>query len=162
MSQTSGPVPGPLHHVGITVKDLKRSVRFWTDLTGGTASEIKTVDAPHLSTLLDYRDVVLDVATVKVSDHVTIELLGYVSEPAEPYDPGTAHPGNVHICFDVDDIQSFWEHAVRCGAMPVSDAPVSIASGPQAGGGLAYLRSPDGASIELRSMPPASHQTPAP
>lgn len=153
MSSPSCPVPGPLHHVGITVKDLHRSVRFWTDLTGGTPSEAKTVDAPHLSPLLDYHDVVLEVATVNVSDHLTIELLRYVSEPAEPYDPGTAHPGNVHICFDVDDIQGFWEHAVRCGATPVSEGPVVIASGPQQGGGLAYLRTPDGASIELRSMP---------
>jgi catechol 2,3-dioxygenase-like lactoylglutathione lyase family enzyme len=122
-------------------------------LTGGTASEAKTVDAPHLSELLDYRGVVLQVATVKVSEHLTIELLQYDSEPAEPYDPGTAHAGNVHICFDVDDMQAFWEHAVRCGATPVSAAPVVIPSGPQQGGSLAYLRTPDGASIELRAMP---------
>jgi catechol 2,3-dioxygenase-like lactoylglutathione lyase family enzyme len=153
MNTPSRVLPGPLHHVGITVKNLQQSVAFWRDLTGGAASDIKTVDAPHLSTLLDYRDVVLQVATVKVSDHLVIELLRYVSEPAAPYDPGTAHPGNVHICFDVEDIQAFWDHAVRCGALPVSAAPVVIASGPQEGGGLAYLRTPDGASIELRSMP---------
>ncbi|MBM7789624.1 VOC family protein [Tenggerimyces flavus] len=141
--------PRRLHHVGITVNDLPRSVRFWAELTGGTASEIKTVDAPHLSTLLDYRDVRLQVATVKVSETLTIELLRYVSEPADPYDPGTAHPGNVHVCFDVDDMSASWEHAVRCGAVPVGDGPVDVPSGGQ----LAYLRTVDGASIELRAIP---------
>ena len=148
-------VPGVsrVHHVGITVNDLERSVRFWTDLTGGEASEPKTVDADHLSTLVGYPSVVLEVATVSVSDVLTLELLRYKSELAEPYDPGTAHPGNVHICFDVEDMQASWEHAVRCGATPVSDRPVKIISGAQAGGSLAYLRTVDGASIELRSMP---------
>lgn len=138
-----------LNHVGITVNDLDRSVRFWVDLTGGRQTEPRTVDAPHLSALLGYENVALRVATVVASDALTIELLQYVSEPAEPYDPGTAHPGNVHICFDVADIQAAWEHAVSCGATSVGASPVALPGG----GYLAYLRTVDGACIELRAMP---------
>lgn len=138
-----------LNHVGITVNDLDRSAQFWVELTGGRQTEPRTVDAPHLSALLGYENVELRVATVVVSDALTIELLQYLSEHAEPYDPGTAHPGNVHICFDVADMQAAWEHAVRCGATSVGASPVAIPSGGQ----LAYLRTPDGACIELRSMP---------
>ena len=138
-----------LNHVGITVNDLDRSVRFWVDLTGGQQTEPRTVDAPHLSALLGYENVTLRVATVVVSDALTIELLQYVSEAAEPYDPGTAHPGNVHICFDVADMHAAWEHAVACGATSVGESPVVLPNG----GYLAYLRTVDGACIELRAMP---------
>jgi catechol 2,3-dioxygenase-like lactoylglutathione lyase family enzyme len=142
-----------LNHVGITVNDLDRSIKFWVELTGGRPSEPKLVDAPHLSELLGYDKVRLRVATVAVSEALTIELLQYISEPAEPYEPGTAHPGNVHVCFDVDDMAASWRHALRCGATPVGASPVVIPDGPAAGGQLAYLRTVDGACVELRSMP---------
>ena len=34
------PLANRLHHVGITVDDMERAIRFWTDLTGGTAGEV--------------------------------------------------------------------------------------------------------------------------
>jgi catechol 2,3-dioxygenase-like lactoylglutathione lyase family enzyme len=142
-----------LNHVGITVNDLDRSIRFWVELTGGRPTEPRIVDAPHLSDLLGYDNVRLRVATVTVSDALTLELLQYLSQPAEPYDPGTAHPGNVHVCFDVDDMAASWDHALRCGATAVGAGPVAIPDGPAAGGQLAYLRTVDGACVELRSMP---------
>jgi catechol 2,3-dioxygenase-like lactoylglutathione lyase family enzyme len=153
MHLATGSRPRHLHHVGITVNDLPRSIKFWCELTGGHSSEIKTLAAPHLSTLLGYTDAVLEMAMVTVSDTLMLELLQYVSEQAEPNPPGTAHPGNVHICFDVDDMEASWQHAVDCGAVPVSSRPVVIADGPNAGGQVAYLRTVDGASIELRAIP---------
>lgn len=153
MHLTETSLPCRLHHVGITVIDLPRSIQFWSELTGGEHSEIARLAAPHLATLLGYPDVALEIATVAVSETLTIELLHYVSEQAEPYPQGTAHPGNVHICFDVDDMKASWEHAVNCGAVPVSSRPVVIPEGPSRGGQVAYLRTVDGASIELRAIP---------
>ncbi len=147
------PLTNRLHHVGITVGDLPRAIRFWTELTGGTAGEVRKLDAPHLAALTGYPDVVLEVAMVEVAAALTIELVRYHSESAEPYDPGTAHAGNVHICFDVDDMAASWDRAVRCGAAPVGDGPVVLTTGPQAGGRIAYLRAIDGVTIELRAMP---------
>jgi catechol 2,3-dioxygenase-like lactoylglutathione lyase family enzyme len=153
MHLTAAAPPRRLHHVGITVNDLRRSIRFWSELTGGDPSEIKRVAAPFLATLVGYPDVVLEIATVAVSETLMIELLQYVTEPAEPYPPGTEHPGNVHICFEVDDMQASWQHAVDCGAVPVSSRPVVVTDGPQRGAQFAYLRTVDGASIELRAVP---------
>jgi catechol 2,3-dioxygenase-like lactoylglutathione lyase family enzyme len=144
-----------LHHIGITVTDLRRSIEFWTRLTTGVATQSRLLDAPHIGVLVGYQNVRILVANVIVADDLVLELLEYVSESAEPYDPATAHPGNVHICFDVSDIDAAWSHAVKCGAKPVSTEPVVVPSGPQKGSRLAYLRSIDGISIELRESIPA-------
>jgi catechol 2,3-dioxygenase-like lactoylglutathione lyase family enzyme len=148
-----------LHHVGITVSDLPRSVDFWSRLTGGTASEVMIINSAHIASLVGYPDVRLSVANVLVPGGLMIELLQYTSEDAEPYDPGTAHPGNVHLCFLVADMDEGWKHAVQCGAVPVGDGPVVIPDGPQAGGQLAYLRSVDAVSIELRSSPAVQQES---
>ncbi len=44
-------------------------------------------------------------------------------------------------------------HAVDCGATPVSHRPIDVAAGPRAGTRLAYLRDPDGVTIELVQEP---------
>ena len=44
-------------------------------------------------------------------------------------------------------------HAVACGATAVSDRPIDVAAGPRAGTRLAYLRDPDGVTIELVQEP---------
>ena len=44
-------------------------------------------------------------------------------------------------------------HAVACGARPVSERPIEVQAGPRAGTRLAYLRDPDGVTIELVQEP---------
>ena len=111
------------------------------------------MDAPHLAALTGYPDVVLEVAMVEVSAALTIELVQYRSESAEPYDPGTAHAGNVHICFDVDDMSASWDRAVRVRRGAGRHRAGRAHRGPAAGGSIAYLRAIDGVTIELRAMP---------
>jgi catechol 2,3-dioxygenase-like lactoylglutathione lyase family enzyme len=46
-------------------------------------------------------------------------------------------------------------HALACGATAVSERPIEVAAGPRAGTRLAYVRDPDGVTIELVQTPPA-------
>ena len=144
-----------LHHVGISVRQLDESIDFWLRLTGGSASPIRDTKGLHIDALVGYSNAHLRVADVTTPDGLSIELLEYVSEGAQPNPVGTAHPGNVHIAFDVDDMEQSWEHAVECGAIPVSERAVVIPTGRLAGAQFAYLRTPDGATVELRSFHPA-------
>lgn len=82
---------------------------------------------------------------------LALELLAYLDRSEAPYDSGTAHPGNVHVCLGVDDMEA--AHARACGGRGVSAAPIEVAAGPEAGTRLAYVRSPDGVTIELRQPP---------
>ena len=55
----------------------------------------------------------------------------------------------MHVCLRVDDMAAAHGHAVACGARPVGEGPIQVAAGPNAGMWVAYLRDPDGVTIEL-------------
>ena len=152
---TAEPLPRfqSVHHVGITVSDVGRSAEFWARLLGTTPHDQRTLEGPQVGRMVGYPDVRISRCWVDLPGGVALELLEYLGRDDAPYDPGTAHPGNVHVCLQVADMGVAHRHAVACGARPVS-APVDVAAGPNAGARLAYLRDPDGVTIELVQRPP--------
>ncbi|MFN2607593.1 MAG: VOC family protein [Acidimicrobiales bacterium] len=142
-----------VHHVGVTVADLDRAAAFWTALVGATARGRTVLQGPMLGTLVGYPGIHIERCWVDLPGGPALELLRYVGREDAPYDAGTAHPGNVHVCLAVDDMDVAHAHAVACGARPVSERPIDVAAGPLAGARLAYLRDPDGVTIELVQAP---------
>lgn len=138
-----------VHHVGVTVAHLDRAVAFWQRLLGVPPRDRRLLQGPRLGTLVGYPEVRIDSCWFDLPGGVALELLEYLDRPEAPYDPGTAHPGNVHLCLQVDDMAAAHAHAVACGARPVSDEPITVTQGPRSGTKVAYLRAPDGVTIEL-------------
>ena len=144
---------GAVHHVGVTVADLDRSVAYWERLVGVTSRDRRTLQGPQLAGLVGYEGIRIDSCWIDLPGGVALELLRYLDRADAPHDPGTAHPGNVHVCLRVPDMDDAHAHAVACGATPVSREPIEVAAGPRAGTRLAYLRDPDGVTIELVQEP---------
>ena len=143
---------GPVHHVGVTVTDLDRAEAFWEALVGVASRDRAVLRGPRLGTLLGYPGVHVESSWVDLPGGVALELVRYLDRDDPPYDPGTAHPGNVHVCLHVDDMAGAHAHAVACGAVPVGE-PIEVEAGPRAGTRLAYVRGPDGVTIELVQEP---------
>jgi creatinine amidohydrolase/Fe(II)-dependent formamide hydrolase-like protein len=96
----------------------------------------------------------IDAAFVDLPGGVILELLDYRHDDRVPHVDDTQHPGNVHLCFRVEDADAAWARAVACGARPVNpDGPVTLDGGPNKGAKVAYLRDPDGISLELFQLP---------
>lgn len=144
---------GPVHHVGVTVADLDRAVSFWARLLDASPRDRRVLEGPQLATMVGYPRIRIEVCWLDLPGGTALELLRYLDRDDAPYHPGTAHPGNVHVCLQVDDMDSAHAHAVACGARPVSERPIDVAAGPRAGARLAYLRDPDGVTIELVQEP---------
>lgn len=145
-----------LHHVGMSVGEIERSIAFWEQLLGAPARDRRVLHGPGLGVLVGYEGVRIDSCWFDLPGGVALELLQYLDRAEDAYDPGTAHPGNVHLCLEVEDMDGAHAHAVACGAEPVSAAPIEIAAGPKAGTRIAYVRTPDGATIELFQPPAAA------
>jgi catechol 2,3-dioxygenase-like lactoylglutathione lyase family enzyme len=142
-----------VHHVGITVADMDRAVAFWARLLGRPPRDRGVLRGPQLGTMVGYPGIHIEQCWIDLPGGVALELLRYLDRDDAPYDPGTAHPGNVHVCLHVEDMDAAHAHAVACGARPVSEQPIEVQAGPRAGTRLAYLRDPDGVTIELVQEP---------
>ncbi len=141
-------------HVGITVADLDRSVAFWERLLGTAGRDRAVLAGPRLGGLLGYpARLRIDSCWVDLPGGGALELLQYLERDEAPLPDGTAHPGNVHVCLRVDDMATARAHALACGARAVGEGPIEVAAGPNAGMRVAYLRDPDGVTIELRQLP---------
>jgi len=142
-----------VHHIGITVGDLERAIAFWERLLAVSSRNRRVLDGPQVGVMVGYPGVRIDSCWLDIPGGVALELLQYLDRDDEQYDPGTAHPGNVHICLHVDDMDAMHAHAVACGASPVSAVPIEVKAGPRAGTRLAYLRDPEGVTLELVALP---------
>lgn len=143
-----------VHHIGATVADLDRALAFWEPLLGVPARWRRILDAPYLGEHVGYAGIRIDAALLDLPGGGALELLHYLDRNEAPYDPGTAHPGNVHLCLLVADADVEWRRAVELGARPLREGPVDVTEGPNAGARAAYLRDPDGITLGLFQPPP--------
>jgi catechol 2,3-dioxygenase-like lactoylglutathione lyase family enzyme len=145
-----------LHHVGVSVGDLERSIAFWERLLETSARDRRVLQGPGVGALVGYQGVRIDSCWFDLPGGVALELVHYLDRPEAAHNPGTAHPGSVHVCLKVEDMDVAHAHALACGAEPVSAAPIEVAAGPRAGTRIAYVRTPDGGTIELFQPPAAA------
>jgi catechol 2,3-dioxygenase-like lactoylglutathione lyase family enzyme len=143
-----------LHHTGLTVRDLARSLAFYRDALGMEVVFEQEKEGGYLAAIVGYPDAHVRMAhLVFPGDRHRLELFEYVSpeprgEPGEPRDVGITH-----FCLSVDDIEAVAERLEAGGAVFFS-RPVAVDTGANAGGRGLYLRDPDGIVVEL-FQPPA-------
>jgi catechol 2,3-dioxygenase-like lactoylglutathione lyase family enzyme len=147
-------------HTGFTVSDIERSIAFYRDALGMQLVHRQEGTAPYLATVTGFPGVRLQIAFLKISpdDPHVLELLQYVSHPAEPTDRATNRPGNGHLCFKVDDIHAGYRTLCAKG-IPVISPPALITAGVNEGAYAVYLRDPDGFTIELYQPAPTREAT---
>jgi catechol 2,3-dioxygenase-like lactoylglutathione lyase family enzyme len=143
-----------VRHVGITVSDFDRAVRFWTDLLGAPPRARTVLERPYVQRLVQLPGVRIDAAFFDLAD-TTLEVLEFHGPDRRPQAEDVFNPGHAHVCLVVDDIRESLAHAVRCGARALDpEGPVAIDAGPNAGAVAAYLRvPPDWHSVELYELP---------
>jgi catechol 2,3-dioxygenase-like lactoylglutathione lyase family enzyme len=143
-----------VHHLGLTVSDIERSVRFYRDVLGLTLVRRRSTNAEYVGRQTGYPGARLEVASFRMgaAGGPSLELAQYVSHPGPAGEAGTHRAGSAHLCLQVDDIQAAYE-ALRRQGVSFKTAPVAITSGPNEGGFGVYLSDPDGFTIELFQPP---------
>lgn len=151
---TAKPPLADLHHVGITVSDIERSVRFYRDVLGLILLRRRTADGAYLGEQTGYAGVRMEAASFKVSadSPQSLEIVQYLTHPGGPGNQATNVAGNSHLCFRVDDIQAVYKSFIAQGVR-FRSPPVAITSGPNQGGFVVYFYDPDGFTFELFQPP---------
>lgn len=144
-----------LHHLGITVSDIERSIVFYRDLLGLTlVGRRAKVDADYVALQTGYEGVELSVASFKVSpeSNQSLEVVEYLNHAGAPSQPATNRPGSSHLCLLVTDLPACYEDLKQNGVRFKSE-PVRITAGPNKGGLVVYFFDPDGYNLELFQPP---------
>ena len=139
-----------VHHLGLTVADIERSIQFYRDLLGLRLLGRRQADAAYVGEQTGYAGLRLEVASFLItpeSDQL-LQLAQYITHAGEPADQASNRPGNTHLCLQVDDIHAAYRDLSSKGVRFKTE-PVRITAGPHQGGFGAYLFDPDGYTIEL-------------
>lgn len=132
-----------MHHFGITVSDLDRSVPFYTGYF--ELVEIKRVPlvGEGISTAVGIDDVEMTCCLL-AGENVVLELIAYDAPRSRPYTLANSDVGAVHPCFAVGDIDALYERMAADG-VHFHHAPQELGWGTK----MAYCVDPDGINIEL-------------
>jgi catechol 2,3-dioxygenase-like lactoylglutathione lyase family enzyme len=147
---------GGFNHTGFTVSDLDRSIEWWSEVLGAEPTQRRRSDDSYMGEMVGYSGCDMDYAYFPLpGSEAMIELIQYHAPASGQVDMETSNLGNGHICFLVDDIHAEFERLSAYASFR-SPAPVEITAGANKGGWGAYMRDPDGITIQLLQPAPRS------
>jgi len=136
-----------LSHIGICVRDLERSRRFYEGALGfEDEGELRVAGEPS-DTLLSVAGTRLHALYLK-RDGTRIELLHFeapgsvAGAPPRPMN----RPGLTHLSFRVRDVGACLARALACGGQPIDGSEIRAGAGDLH---AVFLMDPDGTRIEL-------------
>ncbi|MBW1884969.1 MAG: VOC family protein [Deltaproteobacteria bacterium] len=138
-------------HVGICVRDLERSIRFYRDGLGFAEKGTLDIAGEPTATLLGVSDLDLNAVYLE-RDGLRIELLYY----PKPGTVGTAaarpmnQPGLTHFAIRVSNLDEVIEKLVALGGQVLEQSRVYNEA---YGAHVIYLIDPDGTRLELADTP---------
>jgi lactoylglutathione lyase len=144
-----------IHHLGLTVSDIERSIQFYRDMLGMELIRRRpSVTADYVSQQTGYDNVELNVASFQISpdSKQSLEVVQYMNHAGEPSEPATNQAGSSHLCLLVDDLKTCYEN-LRSKGVRFKSEPVTITAGPNEGGLVIYFSDPDGYMLELFQPP---------
>jgi catechol 2,3-dioxygenase-like lactoylglutathione lyase family enzyme len=134
-------------HVGISVRDLNKSVKFYTEVMGMEEGLRVSHKGDTISRVVAVEDTEVDVCYVTKGQH-RLELIEYKNKDnaklITTYQ-SQDDPGLVHIAFIVDDVEETYQTIKDLGYEFNSPPMVTRENGPR----IAFFRGPDNVIIEL-------------
>ena len=136
------------NHTSFTVSDLDRTLGFFRDALGFEVTSKAGRDPAAITHITGVPGADVLIAYVRGPGH-SLELIQYLA-PAERarYEPRPCDIGFTHVAYDVDDIEAAIAAAEPHEVRPIGP-PRVIDKGPNKGARVAYLRDPDGITIEF-------------
>lgn len=140
-----------VHHVGLTVGNLDRSVDWYCTNLGLREIARTQLDGVLISNQTQLPGTEIDVALLAGSNTI-LELLCYRNPQGLPYSLRACDVGAAHVCVVVDDLDSLFA-AMRDRGVAFHSKPTKLVGDTK----MIYVRDPDGVIVEL--IEPASDLT---
>jgi lactoylglutathione lyase len=155
MAETTGDI-GAVHHTGLTVRDLDRSVAFYRDVLGCSVIMEQEKVGGYLADIVGYPDTSVRMAHLyDPGGRLVVELFEYRAPDMLAADLEPRRIGNAHLCFVVADLDAVYRRLVDQGVETFTP-PVLIDTGVNTGGFGLYMHDPDGITLELFQPAPGT------
>ena len=120
-----------LDHIGLTVSDLERSARFYSELLGQAPYFQELYDVDYIGGIVGLPGAVQYAAFFHIpgQESTFLELIEYRSPRGKDFANGPNDVGTAHLCLECDDLDAEWERLVGLGAASVSARPSVVTTG---------------------------------
>jgi catechol 2,3-dioxygenase-like lactoylglutathione lyase family enzyme len=144
-----------IHHTGLTVSDLDRSLRFWRDALGMEVVMRQEKEGGYLARVVSEPEAHVRMAHLVFpgTEGPRVELFQYLAPDAAAHRLRPPEVGFAHICLACEGIEELLEALTAAGGSAYSDV-ADVDTGANAGSRCVYVRDPDGHTIELFELPP--------
>jgi glyoxylase I family protein len=140
-------------HTGITVTNLERSLAFWRDILGFELSHQAHQSGDLAAEITGVAGAEILIAVLKTPTGHKLELLEYLAPPDRKHvAPRPCDVGSIHVALTVDNLDAMLS-AIAPFGWKAAGTPQTLASGPNAGKRVVYIRDADGTTIELMQPP---------
>ncbi len=143
-----------LDHVGLTVEDLERSIRFYCTVFNCVVRERAVITGAEVQTLTGVAEALIHTADLQLPEGGMLELLQYVGPNRTVLSQRRCDAGHSHIAFCVDDADDTRLRALSAGALECSPS-VSLNEPGSSWDRVkvCYALDPDGRTIEFVERP---------
>jgi catechol 2,3-dioxygenase-like lactoylglutathione lyase family enzyme len=145
-------------HVGITVSDLGRSLRFYKEVFGVDPDFVVDDDDTSQGEAVGVPSPRMRVAVLTLAKNVQVELLQYVEPTGAPYTLRNCDVGAMHMCLTVEDIDVAYDELSARGAPPLARPRFERSASDPDGWKWFYCKDPDGITIEFVELLGASQE----
>jgi catechol 2,3-dioxygenase-like lactoylglutathione lyase family enzyme len=141
-------------HIGLTVTDLDRSLRFYRDRLGLEPAGRSRTTHEQTRRVLGDLGMELEMAVLRLPNtNAYLQLLRFGNPVRTPIDPLHGNPGTCHVAFYTDDLDETWATLEATGSENQGDGITLIEGGVFDGGRCIYCTDPDGIRVEFLEGP---------
>jgi catechol 2,3-dioxygenase-like lactoylglutathione lyase family enzyme len=135
-----------LFHVGLTVKNLERSIAFYRDVAGmkEEGERMLNVKSKNFEILTNNPGAELKVTHLTAGPFM-LQLIEYVASGGATLDLHHNNVGSPHLCFYVPDVEAKYKEVHQRGDVTITSGLVQIAPNMRS----FYTEDPDGVPVEF-------------
>ena len=140
-----------VHHVGLTVRDMKHSFDWYSRMFDFVPGPVSVGSGDALSRSVQVDDAELSFSMIMIGN-TRLEFLDYHQPTGRDFDRSNGDVGSAHVCLEVSNLDEAYRDLIAKGAV-FNAPPVTLDSGALIGSKWAYLRDPDGIQLEIWESP---------
>lgn len=146
-----------IHHVGLVVTDLDRSLEFYGKLLGVDSYPVVHSSGERIDRAMQLDGVRMRYAMFDLGG-VRLELVQYEQPPGRDLQRRNNDLGSSHVALRVDDLNPAYRYLLDQG-IAVNASPNTVLRGAGAGNRYCYFRDPDDLQLEIYEVAPSARTT---